>query len=452
MNTDRTESKTILLALWDGGGVVPPLLGVARRLIAAGHNVVVLGDPTVEPEAVAAGCRFVPWTQAPHRTSRDRSADPIRDYLGKPRQQMREMNEYFFASGASWTADTLDAIDQHGVDLLMAEFMVIWSGLAAEIRGIPFMSLLTFPYAVPSPGFPPLGSAMVTVPRILRPLRDRLFGAMNEMFYDRAKKILNQIRAQHDLPAVHHVLDQVRAAEAIMVLTPRAFDFPGLPAPDNVSWSGPILDDPSWADHSFHPPWADDDDRPLVVVAMSSTFQDQAPAMGNIVEALSQLPVRAVVSLGPALRPDEVPGADNVWVAESLPHAQLIPQAAVVVSHCGHGSVIKSLAAGVPMVCMPMGRDQGDNAARVVAAGAGVKLKKKADSSKIRSAVETVLAEPTYRDAARRLAAAIADGEGDTDPMATIENVLAGTRRLQSSAWVAASSSAAVAGRHGARE
>lgn len=434
MNTDLTHPKTILLALWDGGGVVPPLLGVAKRLIAAGHNVVVLGDPTIEPEALAAGCRFVSWTRAPHRTSRDRSADPIRDYLGKPRQQMREMYEYFFASGESWVADTLDAIDQHGVDLVMAEFMVIWSGLAAEIRGVPFVSLLTYPYAVPSPGFPPLGSAMVSVPKPLHSLRDRLFGAMNEMFYDRGKKVLNEIRARHDLPAVRHLLDQVRGAEAIVVLTPRAFDFPGLPAPDNVSWAGPILDDPSWADETFVPPWADDDDRPLVVVAMSSTFQDQAPAMANIVEALSQLPVRAVVSLGPALRPDEVPGADNVWVAESLPHAQLIPQAAVVVSHCGHGSVIKSLAAGVPMVCMPMGRDQGDNAARVVAAGAGVKLNKKVDPSKIRSAMETVLAEPSYRDAARRLGVAIAEGEGDTDPVAAIEKVLAGSRRLQTTA------------------
>lgn len=423
MNTDLAQPKTILLALWDGGGVVPSLLGVAKRLIAAGHNVVVLSDPTVEPEAVAAGCRFVPWTRAPHRTSRDRSADLIRDYLGKPRQQMREMNEYFFASGESWVADTLDAIDQHGVDLVMAEFALSWSGLAAEIRGVPFVSLLTYPYAVPSPGFPPFGSAMVAVPNLLRPLRDRLLGAMNEMFYDRGKKVLNQIRAQHDLPALRHMLDQVRGADAVMVLTPRAFDFPGLPAPDNVSWAGPILDDPAWADDTFVPPWADDDDRPLVVVAMSSTFQDQAPAMGNVVEALSQLPVRGAVSLGPALRPDEVPGADNVWVAESLPHAQLIPQAAVVVSHCGHGSVIKSLAAGVPMVCMPMGRDQGDNAARVVAAGAGVKLKKKADPSKIRSAVETVLAEPSCRDAARRLAAAIAEGEGDTDPVVTIDGL-----------------------------
>ncbi|MBV6507395.1 MAG: hypothetical protein JJLCMIEE_00440 [Acidimicrobiales bacterium] len=52
-SADKPESKTILLALRDGGGVVPPLLGVAKRLVERGHTVIVLGDPTVAPEAAS---------------------------------------------------------------------------------------------------------------------------------------------------------------------------------------------------------------------------------------------------------------------------------------------------------------------------------------------------------------------------------------------------------------
>lgn len=427
---ERVDPKTILLALWDGGGVVPPLLGVARRLGERGHTVVVLGDPTIEPEATANGCRFVAWTRAPHRTSRDRSADPVRDYLGKPRQQMREFQEYFFNSGAAWTTDALDVIDRHGVEVVMAEFMVPWAGVAAEIRGLPFVSLMTFPYAIPSPGFPPLGAAMVPVPKPLAPLRDRLLASMSEMVYDRSKKVLNQVRTDHGLPNVRHSLDVCRAADAVVVLTPRVFDFPGCPAPGNVTWSGPILDDPTWVDTQWDAPWVDDDEQPLVVVAMSSTFQDQAPVMNRIVAALSEMPVRAVVSLGPALKPSEVHDADNVWVAESVPHAELIPQASLLITHCGHGTAIKGLAAGIPMVCIPMGRDQGDNAARVVAAGAGVKLKRKATTTKIKAAAEQVLSEPSFREAAGRVSRAIAEGTGDSDPVATIEGVL-GRHRLE---------------------
>lgn len=424
MNTDEPESKTILLVLWDGGGVVPPLLGVAKRLVERGHTVVVLGDPTIEPEAAANGCRFTSLTEAPHRTSRDRSDDLIRDYLGRPRQHMREFREYFFTSGAGWTSDVLRAIDEHGVDLVMAEFMLIWAGVAAETRGVPFVSLSTFPYAVPSTGFPPLGASLVPVPKPLQRSRDRLFGAMSERLYDGSKKTLNQVREQHGLPAVRHSLDQVRSADAIVVLTSRSFDFPDCPAPENVTWSGPILDDPAWAASTYSPPWTHDDERPLVVVAMSSTFQDQAKTLRQVVEALSELPVRAAVSLGPALEADEVPGADNVSVAASLPHGELIPQASLLITHCGHGTAIKGLAAGVPMVCIPMGRDQGDNAARIVASGAGVKLKRGAKAAKIKAAAERVIADPAYRDAAQRFARSIAAGVGDTDPVKTIEQAL----------------------------
>lgn len=425
MNADTSEPRRILLALWDGGGVVPPLLALAKRLVDRGHTVVVLGDPTIAPEADANGCAFVSWTRAPYRTSRDRSHDPVRDYLGRPRQHMREFREYFFTRGPDWTADVVQAIDDHDIDLVMADFMLIWAGIAAEARRRPFVSLLTFPYAVPTAGFPPFGASMVPAPRPLHGVRDRLFAAMSEKVYDGSKAVLNEVREGYGLPAVGHSLDQLRAAQALIVLSSRAFDFPDHPAPRNVTWSGPILDDPAWVSPLLDVPWADDDPRPLVVVAMSSTFQDQAEVMRRIVSALSMLPVRGVVSLGPALNADEVPGADNVIVADAVPHADLIPRASVLITHCGHGTAIKGLAAGVPMVCIPMGRDQGDNAARIVAAGAGIRLKRTASVARITATVERLIADSTYRDAAQRLAAAIAAGVGDTDPVSTIEQALA---------------------------
>src|SRR5207248_8948080 len=67
-----------------------------------------------------------------------------------------------------------------------------------------------------------------------------------------------------------------------------------------------------------------------------------------------------------------LPRAANVHVCASAPHSELLKQAAVVVTHAGHGTVIRALAAGVPLVCMPMGRDQNENAARVVFRGAEI--------------------------------------------------------------------------------
>ena len=95
-------------------------------------------------------------------------------------------------------------------------------------------------------------------------------------------------------------------------------------------------------------------------------------------------------------------------IVERAPHSEVLRHAAAVVTHGGHGTVIKTLAAGVPLVVMPLGRDQPDNAARVVHHGAGLRLRPSARTGAITTAVRRVLDDPAYAAAAGRLAAAIA--------------------------------------------
>ena len=94
-----------------------------------------------------------------------------------------------------------------------------------------------------------------------------------------------------------------------------------------------------------------------------------------------------------------------------------------MVSHCGHGTTIKAMASGVPMVCIPMGRDQNDTAARVVHHGAGVRLSPRASAEKVRTAVARVLADDRFAQSARRLAAAIADPTSTSDAVTELEAV-----------------------------
>jgi MGT family glycosyltransferase len=160
-----------------------------------------------------------------------------------------------------------------------------------------------------------------------------------------------------------------------------------------------------------------------VLVGLSSTFQNQAAVLQRIIDAVSTLPVRAVVTTGPAIDPGQLVAAGNVHVVRSAPHAPLIDKAAAVVTHCGHGTTLKSLAAGVPMVCIPMGRDQDDTAARVVHHGAGVRLSPTASAGTIRAAVTKVLEREEYQAAARKLATAITDECGSSALMAELENL-----------------------------
>jgi hypothetical protein len=71
-----------------------------------------------------------------------------------------------------------------------------------------------------------------------------------------------------------HFLDQVRSARRQLVLTTPDFDFPAT-LPAGARYVGPVLDDPLWAETSWTPPAGG---APLVLAAMSSTFQDQIGA------------------------------------------------------------------------------------------------------------------------------------------------------------------------------
>jgi UDP:flavonoid glycosyltransferase YjiC (YdhE family) len=78
-------------------------------------------------------------------------------------------------------------------------------------------------------------------------------------------------------------------------------------------------------------------------------------------------------------------------------------EVSLVVTHGGHGTVTRSLVNGVPLLAIPMGRDQGDNAVRVVARGTGLSLADSATEQEIASAVRRLITEPYFRAAAVRL-------------------------------------------------
>jgi UDP:flavonoid glycosyltransferase YjiC (YdhE family) len=163
-----------------------------------------------------------------------------------------------------------------------------------------------------------------------------------------------------------------------------------------------------------------------VLVGFSSTYQNQGPVLRRVIEALSALPVRAVVTVGQMLDARELTPAANVAVVAAASHAQIMAEADLVVTHCGHGTTMKALAAGIPMVCMPMGRDQNDTAARLVHHGVGVRLSPQASVLKISRAVQTVLDHRSFRSNAQRMATAISEGEGTADLIVELEAV-AGT-------------------------
>ena len=134
----------------------------------------------------------------------------------------------------------------------------------------------------------------------------------------------------------------------------------------------------------------------------------QEPLLRNLIRVLGELNVRALVTTGPAIDPKKFVSRPNVVVREFVPHVDVMPKADLAITHAGHGTVIRALAAGVPMVCVPLGRDQYDVAARVAWRGAGVKASRKARPAALKRAIATVLESPRFRESSRKIAEAIA--------------------------------------------
>ena len=86
---------------------------------------------------------------------------------------------------------------------------------------------------------------------------------------------------------------------------------------------------------------------------------------------------------------------------------------------------VGALIVGVPLIVVPLGRDQPDNAGRVVHAGAGIRLRKNATVSALRTAISRVIEDPRYRAAAQHMAARLAAERDDDRAVDELERLLA---------------------------
>jgi UDP:flavonoid glycosyltransferase YjiC (YdhE family) len=395
--------KSYLFVTWEGGGNVPPVLGVAQRMIARGHEVVVLSEPCLQATIEAIGAKFIPFKK--HFTRTDRTLDIIQDASAGP-MNLATFDNVIVGPAEDVAAETLMAIRANQVDVVVADLMMIGSMIAAEAAGKPCVVLFHMPEYLPGPNRPPGGFGLNPGKGALGRLRDLL---LSKVFNRVTKPLLvqiNRVRKLHRLASMTSFGDIYHRVDLRLLQTNEVFDFPISPPPPNVRYVGPVLDDPDWTGETSAK-LPSEKTEPLVVVSLSSTFQNQRQAIDNAIVALSTLPVSGLVTLGPAMAKETFNASGNIKVVPHLPHRAVFPQASVVVTHAGHGTVMKALAFGLPLVCLPMGRDQTDNAARIAYHGAGIKLSAKARPADIAKAVTRVLSNPEFALNARRLQAEI---------------------------------------------
>lgn len=357
----------ILIVTWNGGGNVPPALGIGAELTRRGHRVRVLGHAQQRDTIASAGLDFTAYSRDWDPLVRRAATRAAFAYLG-----------LFSDPGPG--VEVRAELARHPADLVVVDAMSLGALRGALRAGVRTAVLVhTFhSYLIRSWASGPVGLAATL--RGLRP------GPL------------------------------WNAADRVLVATDRELDPTG-PLPPNVRHTGAVQPAPR--------PVARDAE-PFVLVSLSTIFYErQAQALELSLRALRDLGISAVVATG-AVDPASLSAHAGVRLHRHVSHADLMPRASLLIGHGGHATTMYALAHDLPVLVLPLDPylDQGMIGAQVAAAGAGRVLSPSAAPEEIRDAVHTLLADGPHRTAAATIGARIRATDGARRAVDEIEAVL----------------------------
>lgn len=449
-----TDGRNVLVAMFQGGGNIPQLLPIVARLVTLGHRVRVLVGPGVRRSRLpvsehllrslhATGAQIIrlrepevhPWDTAPSTYG---------VLLGWTPKAFRSVEQEARAQLwlPHWTHEVTAELQRDPADVLVADFVLVGALVAAEVAGVPTAVLFHTVYPRPVPGRPPYGPGWLPAASLAARVRDATGTfVVHRLYAQQALPALNQARTSLGLPPLREYFTQYDRAARVVVLTSPHFDFPAHEMPPNVRLVGTPLDE--MAPTPWDPPWPRAERQPRLLVSLSTLNQGQTRLMERILTAVAGLPVQAIVTLGPALAASQFTPPPNVILETFVSHTAVLPHVDAMVTQCGLGTLMKALVHGVPLVCIPLVGDQPDNAARVVARGAGLRVSVDAPPGHIREAIQRVVTEPSFRRAAQQLATMMA---GEDPVPAAVDEIVSlmeasgacgKVRRRTKAAWAA---------------
>jgi UDP:flavonoid glycosyltransferase YjiC (YdhE family) len=290
-------------------------------------------------------------------------------------------------------------IEEFDPQVVVADILTVAAALAAEAHGRRWATLIPHVLPTPGPGFPPY-SIGARLPRtalgrwMWQRWEPLLRGGLEE-----GREQLNDSRARVGLPPLGHVHGGISRELAIVATFPQ-LEYPR--AWEDEPWvrvTGPLM----W-EQPFGPVEAPPGDEPLVLVAPSTAQDPEHRMLRAALEGLAGEPVRVLATTNRRDPPEPLEVPPNARLVDWLSYAQTMPMCDAVILHAGHGTLVRALSCGVPVVACPAAGDMAENAARVSWAGAGVSLPRRLTTPHgVRLAVRKLLADERYSRRAREL-------------------------------------------------
>ena len=362
-----------------------PLLPLAQALRARGHEVAFATAGSWRSHVEAEGFGTLA-AGTDHATARAVRLDREQETIGRlPALERRHyVFSYLFAEGhaPAKLPELIDAASSWRADVIVFESADLAAPIAAAALGLPSVNH-AFGTMAPIGTVERAGAAVAPLYRQVGLEPDRYGGAFQGLYVD----------------VVPPALDGDRPLGESIRLRPR------LEAAEPPVWLGELP-------------------RPLVYATLGTVFNTPA-AFRPLLDALGDADVGAVVTVGRDVEPEALGAVPaNVRVEQFVPQAQVLPAVAAVISHGGSGTLLGALAAGVPLVLVPQGANQFENAVRCERIGVAANVP---TGEPIGPALHAVLSDPAYAEAARGVQAEIeAMPTSDEVAQAVEEHVHAG--------------------------
>jgi UDP:flavonoid glycosyltransferase YjiC (YdhE family) len=376
-----TSSKLrILVAAFGDPGHVFPAIALGRALAGRGHEVLVETWEERRGAVEGAGLGFA-------------AAEEYRMFPPPPADSADGRHA---AEAARALLPLLEEMRPH---VAVSDILTLAPALAAERAKVPLATLIPHIYPVVEPGLPFFAIG-------LKPPRTPLgravwrFGQRAlDVGLEHGRRDLNLQRHRLGLPPVERFHGGISSALALVATYPQ-LEYPRR-WPPGVEVTGPMAFELPHPEIELPP-----GDRPLILVAPSTAHDSGNRLVRTALEALAGEPVRIVATTNRVVpaRPIEVPA--NATLVDWLSYSQLMPAAALVVSHGGHGTVARALGAGTPVLACPITGDMSETAMRVAWAGCGLSLPwRLCRPAPLRWATRRILGDRSFAAHAERIAA-----------------------------------------------
>jgi len=377
----------ILLGAFGDPGHAFPMLALGERLVQCGHAVALQTWRRWSPDVERAGMTFLPAPEYQVFPTRERPLKP-------------------YAAAVMAARETVPQVRSFAPDVAVSDVLTPAPALAAELCGVPVASLVPHVLPAAGPGHP-VYSIGARLPRT-RFGREgwRSAGRVVRGGLELGRREYNECRARlglAPLPDVHTGLSR----SLTLVATLPQLEYPR-PWPAWLRVVGPLLWEPP-GERVAPPPGED----PVVLIAPSTSQDPSHELLRAALAGLAREPVRVIATSNGREPSPPVPVPENAVLVPWLSYSRTIPACDLVVTHGGHGTLVRTLACGRPTVICPAGGDMAENAARADWAGVGVRLPKRLLSpGTLALAVRRALADGRLRARAEALAAWAAEHDG----------------------------------------